>query len=290
MSIRRSAPFALLSMLALLAIPAAADSASTQSASSPTAATLPPVVVALEQKMGQLHINSERYTLRTRGVTRITTFGKRHKRRTRTTHISTRGVGEVSLSPAAGRLISSGGGPSLIVLGSRGFIRFPDPKHHGRLRWVRSSGSIAPLFPFHGGVEPALEVDRGGTGSYAGLINVLATAVGAVSVSGPQTVDGQQVTEVTALVEPLALIKGLSNKELTALRKNPLRVRLDAFITESGLPIRVTETDETRATGVFAASTQTADITAVEVPVTVRAPPARDTISQAQFEKLNEKI
>jgi hypothetical protein len=257
-------------------------------ASAAATPALPPELVALEQKMGQLQINSERYEQTQISVSRTTTLAKHGKSRTNIRHRSSKVSGAVSLSPAEGELAGPGGVPSEIDVGSTLYLHFADiARRDGGRPWVRvEHASASVLFPFHGGSLPFGEVDEGGTGSYAQLINLIATADGAVEVVGPATVGGQRTTEFTAVVEPLRLIKGLSSKELAEQRAHPLREKLDVCITESGLPVRVIQSVELRRPRHYLAASLTTELTAVEAPVAFKPPPEKETISEAQFEKL----
>ena len=119
-------------------------------------------------------------------------------------------------------------------------------------------------------------MNAGGTGAYAELIDLLATANGAVRIVGPATVDGQATTELTASVKPLALIQGAANgtEEQTA--------QLDVFVTDAGLPLRVSRSERFGPIS----STQTIDVLATDVTVTVKPPPKRKTIGGKALEKL----
>jgi hypothetical protein len=276
-------PIALLALIA-----GACGSVAVAQASSATAPTaLPPTLVALEQKMEALQVNSERFSVITKGSVTVTdeTNGKpvgpsRHVSLDRTSQ------GEASLQPDEGEILSGNPSrPRVISIGSSTYIYEPDiAKHDGHRPWIRldvSHGSTtgeAPILPYHG---ESGEVKATGTGSYAGLINLLGTAVGPVAVSGPVTVQGQTATEFTAMVEPLALSGEIPAKELALLREHVPPTRLEVFITESGLPVRVvgslTTSDITSA--------QTTEILAVNVPVDIKRPPARKTIGQAQLNR-----
>lgn len=251
---------------------------------------LPPSLQALEQKMEGLQISSERYSRTARGAVTITTerkgpHGKRTSAHKRTSlHLTE--LGEASLSPDEGQVFTAGhmSRPSLIAIGS---TLYSYSARMGQLDggrpWLRISGSDAvsegAVFPYH---RQPREVDLGGSGSYANLINMLATALSPVNVVGPATVDGQQTTEFTARVEPLSLIKGLTEKEREVIRQHLPHEELEVFITESGLPLRVTSSIRLGVSTIV----DTTDILAVNIPIKVMPPPARRTISAAEFAKL----
>jgi hypothetical protein len=246
------------------------------------------VLVMLEQKMRELQVNSERFSVITQGSVTVTNEanGKlvgpsRHVSLDRSTQ------GEASLQPEEGEILS--GNPSRprgISIGSSTYIYEPDiAKYDGHRPWIRLDVSHgvtageAPIFPYHG---ESGEVKAAGTGSYAGLINLLGTVVGPVTVSGPVTVQGQTATEFTAMVEPLVLNGEIPPKELVLLRKHVPPTKLEVFITESGLPVRVVGSLATSDL----VSEQTTEILAVNIPVDIKRPPVRKTIGQAQLDRL----
>jgi hypothetical protein len=260
-------------------------------------AVLPPTLVALEQKMGELRVNSERFSQTTRGTDTLTTArvtrktgGGSGKRTPHTRHISLNQtqLGEVSVSPAEGELFSGEKSkPMLIWIGSTLYLyQGGGSRSHPHRPWLRIDGGdlgAGLSYPFHGGGP--LETGLGGTGSYAGLVNLLGTAVGSVTTAGPISVRGQQTSEFTLTVEPLKLLKGLSARELKALARHSFAERLDLFMTEAGLPIKIVLTT---ASGKQTLS-ETTEVLAVNVPVTIKPPPADKTISEAQLRHLRHK-
>lgn len=249
-------------------------------ATAPSAA-VPPALQALEAKMAQLRVNSERYLRLISGTQVVESSsppGHRHRRRV---PVRIQQLGEVSLSPAVAELF--GGAdmtePEVIVVGLTLYDHVPKGavRYCGR-SWVRHSHelSAADLFPFHGS---SLEVNLGGSGSYAGLLNLLATATGEISTVGPATVEGQATTEFTAHLQPLLLIRGLSSKEQTIAREHSPAVTLTVFIAESGLPARVV-IQVGNGASLF---TQTTQVLATDVPVPVKAPPSRETASPREY-------
>jgi hypothetical protein len=86
------------------------------------------------------------------------------------------------------------------------------PPSRAPTRWrLVQDGALPPAasFPYHGLPK---EGDAGGTGAgaYAGLIDLLGTAVDGVRVVGPATVDGQRTTELSTVVDPAILLKNIS--------------------------------------------------------------------------------
>jgi hypothetical protein len=253
-----------------IAVPAVAKTSVT-----PTVASIPAAVQPLIAKIEALPVTSERYTVRTRASGTKTVKLPDGRRRRVSRSLSTSVTGEASLAPLAAKLYKKGssGQLSSVAIGSKVYVYSPSRKHKGR-PWLLLAGvSAATLFPFHGQDNPAIEMNAGGTGTYAELVDLLATANGAVTVVGSAVVDGQQTTELKATVRPLALIQGTTSKQ-----GGELTEQLEAFVTETGLPVRVIRSE--RLSGISVS--ETTDILAVNVPVVVKAPPASKTIGGAK--------
>jgi hypothetical protein len=265
---------------------ASASAASATPTPTPSVASIPVAMQPYVAKIAQQSVNSERYstTERTVGTITVKRGGKRHKLVKHETKVT---VGEASLAPLLGKVFAKGSSGALaqIGIGTTSYAYAPyayEPTQHGKKKrnprpWLRLEGvSAATLFPYHGQGNPSIEVNAGGTGSYAELINLLATANGAVRIVGPATVDGQQTTELAATVEPLALLAGPSNATVEDA------TQLEVFVTEAGLPLRVVRSQHFGGISV----TQTTDILAIDLPVTVKAPPKQKTLGRAGLEKL----
>jgi hypothetical protein len=266
-----SAPLLTAALFGAVAVPAVAKTSVT-----PTVASIPAAVQPLIAKIEALPVTSERYTVRTRASGTKTVKLPDGRRRRVSKSLSTSVTGEASLAPLAAKLYKKGssGQLSSVAIGSKVYVYSPSRKHKGR-PWLLLAGvSAATLFPFHGQDNPAIEMNAGGTGTYAELVDLLATANGAVTVVGSAVVDGQQTTELKATVRPLALIQGASSKE-----SGELTEQLEAFVTETGLPVRVVRSE--RIEGV--SLSETTDVLAVNVPVTVKPPPADKTTGEARL-------
>jgi hypothetical protein len=284
---------AVLGLTALAAYSAAgqasAGDAPSSAAQGQLASPLPAALVALEQKMEELQVRSERFSQITRGSVKLTdeTNGK-PVGRTRHVSLDVSVTGEVSLSPSEGELwISRGAGRSReLFIGSTTYVYSPKfARRDGGRPWRRLKNDGTTIFPYHGSPE---EADAWGTGPYAGLINLLATASGEVAQVGPATVDGQQTIEFSAAVDPFKLVKGLTQEDVTNLEGDPLVDRLTLYLTESGLPVRVLESIHNGAGANMVSSSATTDILATEVPVRVTAPPAAKTIDEARLRTLQK--
>jgi hypothetical protein len=270
-----------------------ADTAGLAARSSPVpsalGATLPPQLQALEQKMQQLHVNSERYTVISRGViTIVNEANGQPVGREKSVSLDANISGEVSISPPQAEVIDANTGkPIQIQIGSTEYTYSREiARKHPRRAWVRRQGADGSAFPSYASplevfASPG-DASVGGEGSYAQLFNLLTTAVGSVAVLGPVSVDGQATTEFTAEVEPLRLIRGLTVEDVRNLEKHPVLTKLTIFLSEAGFPLRVTLSQSAQ----HAHFTETTDITAVEVPLAISPPPSGETISVAQARKL----
>jgi hypothetical protein len=132
---------------------------------------------------------------------------------------------------------------------------------------------------------------EGSAGSFAKLIGYLNGAV-SIQEGGSVAVDGQQTTEFTASLSIVKLLAGeLSPEQLAKLEqdisKKPSEetVELEVFLAPSGLPVRTIGINGHRLEGFGLEE----DILALEVPVVVHPPPARETIGQARLDKLERK-
>jgi hypothetical protein len=260
------------------------------SAQAPTA-VLPAQLVALEQKMEQLQINSERFSLISRGRVTVTNESNgKPDGPPKYVSLDQAALGEASLQPSEGEILfGKPSRPRVILIGSTLYVHEPSiAKRDGHRPWVRlnishgaTSGPV-PVFPYH---RESGEETGPGSGSYAALINLLGTAVGPVSVGGTVSIQGQASTEFTAMVEPLELDSKIPPRELALLRRHVPPRKLEVFITESGLPLRVVSSLVARDI----TSVQTTEILAVNVPVSVQLPPARETIGQAQLSRLESR-
>jgi hypothetical protein len=237
-------------------------------------ARLPLQLQGLEQKMQGLRFNSERFSSVSSGqITVVDETNGRPSGPAKHVSLDSDTIGEASVAPAEGAIFEvHPRRPELIAIGSSVYERRRSREHRP---WVRSSAHgespAASILPFQGGGEA--EMSLGGTGSYAGLFNLLGTATPPVIANGTAMVDGQATSEFTATVEPRALIKGLTVEDVHQFEKEPPIETLHLFLTESGLPVRVVskihlhDLDES----------STIEILSVNQPVSVKPPPARLT-------------
>ncbi|HTZ85709.1 MAG TPA: hypothetical protein VMB05_03485, partial [Solirubrobacteraceae bacterium] len=83
---------------------------------------------------------------------------------------------------------------------------------------------------------------------------------------------------LTASIHPFALIQGAG---AVASPPEP-PVKLEVFVTDSGLPVRVIRSQQFGGIS----TTETTDVLATGVPVDVKAPPAQQILSPSGVEKL----
>jgi hypothetical protein len=265
---------------------------------------LPPALQELVAKMRVMHVTSERY-----GQSSSTQV--RQPRRTE--HFRDALIGEVALSPDRGETFEPGPAaiPRELVIGSARYTySSPLGGCDGGRPWVlegpRSGGvlvvdgheQIEPSRPTAPPAQASLpfqafpgERGHGGSGPFAGLINLLETATEPVRSVGVATVDGQRTTEFTARVDPASLLVDVSERELPALQTRnedtlivqlhlrALPTQLHLFLTASGLPVRVSTSARIARTYLTG---EQIDVLSVNSPVSIAAPPANQVIGLVQ--------
>lgn len=233
------------------------------------AAVLPPELQTLEQKAQALHIASERFTL---------TFAIKEPSGKQTTLTS---IGTGRISPPEAQLVETVGSKRLVVraLGNDLYESVPGlARLDGGRPWVHVRESALSE---QTGVNFAA-APQNLTESFS-LINSASEGVQEV---GPATVDGQSTTEFTASVDLAQLLSRFGAKLVQKLQSVGVRdARLALYLAPSGLPVRTSITIPVEGGSI----TTTSDILATEIPVSVKAPPARETISESEFEKLRRK-
>jgi hypothetical protein len=188
------------------------------------AQVLPPDLVALEQKMAQLRVTSERFSVLSRGTVKLTNESN-GKPAGRAWYVSLNGTerGEISLSPNEAKISISNhaGVENDIFIGSTAYRYWPKlARFDGGRPWVRSHAAGPSTYPFEGSGK---EVDVGGAGPYAHLINLLATAAGVVVEAGSVTVDGQKAYEFRSVRQPATPSPGPHTGRRRGPRRGPAR-------------------------------------------------------------------
>ncbi len=273
---RRGIGWALVAAMSALVVGVAGTEAATTGTASRVPTTVPATLRALEAKMRALQVNSERFSQVSRGYIAVANEVN-GKVVGPVKHVTSdlRQATETSLEPRMSEtFVGARHAAALIVIGSTVYAR----TGRGRRRWTRRrdpelARSLAS-YPFHG--DPA-EVSFGGTGSYAALLNLLATATSPIDAGAPVTIEGRRTQEFSATVDPLLLVRGLTEEDLRNLRRHPLVEHLEIFLTDAGLPIEVVQ----RLRSTFIHTTTATVILAINTPVDVKAPPARETAGPA---------
>jgi hypothetical protein len=277
------------------------------------AVALPPDLVSLEQQTAQLQANSERFSFQEDvelpGLTSLLEAGGSTGNAPVVLIVA--GEGEASITPA--QLVVTGG---LFGLPQERVRQLGETlytydaaagKIDGRRPWVRSHGKSLQAAQSES-IDPGglLEGDRvGPQGTFSGLVAELNGAL-SVTESGPATVDGQRVIEFDAELDPAPLLARLESKSTSKSSENPLgglgeavapgskhsggassppTLEMEAFLAPSGLPVRVRITVQVEGTKI----SERADTLAINIPVSVQAPPASETIDKSTLTRIERR-
>lgn len=173
------------------------------------------------------------------------------------------------------------------VVGEHAYLRESLLSHidHGRPWLAISPAELEQQQGLSG--APGVLSAAGEGGLFGGLVRALAHA-GAVDRVGTATVDGQQTTEFAARLDAAKLLREQLAKEPNGLPKHARKLlrgasaTLGVYIEPDGLPVRMSF-----LIGIGPISmAMRIDIVATEVPVSVQAPPASETITEAELTKL----
>lgn len=282
-------------------------------------AKLPPDLIALEQKMRTLRINSERGSLEETvtgdslggaGIlesiaSKPSGKGKGRSGGRKSTKAVIRDHNEqsiplvtadfeTSISPklaiVRGQLLGSIPFQERVI-GEQAYIRSPLlVQSDGSKPWLyvspaeqaeerkrkEAEGSSTSLVP-------GPESEEAGFGR---MIEMLAHARSVIEV-GAREVDGQQTTEFEATLYSKQLTGSAKSKVSKAVKKalGGSRPKLDLYLASDGLPVRTRLQTRLGKAGLSIVT----DILATEVPISVQPPPASETITQAELEKLEEQ-
>jgi hypothetical protein len=262
-----------------------------------SSAVLPPELVALEQKMGELQITSLRFSERTS----ITLPHSSRKVLKVLTLLASSGIsGEVTISPPDGNFVLTLFGHPLrlrVVDGTTyWYLHALAAKDHGR-PWIKlGRGGLAELFRVGKHVKQTIAaVPKIGKPSLAeppfeGLRTMLADAQ-EVRELGAGTFEGQSVTSFLATLSPEQLKSDLGSAGEPRLPSSqpapaqPTTVTLEVSFAQSGLPMRMVVTD--RSGGI--ATSATLQIPAIDFPLAIEPPPASRTISVAKLRRMERR-
>jgi hypothetical protein len=299
------------SVLIGVVAPAADAYASQPKASSSTATASPPPAIpadlaALEQKMGELRVNTERFTLKTA----VSGLKLPHGLGAILGLLAVSISGEATRSPATANVTLKAGGHATYIrqVGSTAYLYLPSfAPYDGGRPWIDSgSPETGSLFggspgslsdPVAGPQEEASPLDVLSTGSdgFTGLIKAV-NAARSVSELGAGTVDGQSVLGFRAVLDPAAFEPKPSKRPAIKGRlrigvRPPKRtLGLEVFIAADGLPVHTVLTETTSSgKGLALRVTASLDLPEVNFPLIIEAPPASQTITQARFAAIEQR-
>jgi hypothetical protein len=261
---------------------------------SATAATLPPSLVALEQKMSELKITSLRFSLQTS----VTVPLGEHEalRLLKLFGLDMQMSGEVTLTPPASNVTLDFFGQPLTLraIGKTVYAYFAKLARydHGR-PWIEfGRGGLGELFKVKGHrvrstgktTESLAKEPKIDEPPFAALEKLLADAR-EVRELGPATVDGQPVTRFIAILEPVQLESGGLDSTSRVPLPSSSTGTLEVTFSPDGVPVQIVIT---RHSSLETASV-TVEIPAVNFPLVIEAPPATQTISMRQIRKLEKR-
>jgi len=232
-------------------------------------AALPPELQRLEAQAQQLHIESERFSMQ---------FALKPPTG-RETVINATGVGRAA-PPVASEINETVGSQSVIVrqIGHALYLRIPGiARHDGGRAWVHvSENEISE----QSGVDFAAAPHD--LSASFGLINSSAEDIQQVAST---TVDGQSTTVFSATVDLEKFFSTFGAPLVHKLQGVGIKTAtLELFIAANGLPVRTSVIIGVEG-GTIAVTT---DILQINAPVSVHAPAAHATISEAQLRKLTK--
>jgi hypothetical protein len=285
-----------------LALAAAATIAPGAAASAPAPATPAPAAVpldlqALEQKMLALKPTSERFAASIDVAEKPKVKGPVGGFNHIFGHASSVLVpliavaGEVSLGPppAASFTVSFLGiAISARLIGSTLYTHEPDlSRLDGGRPWVEERNTSLAQALGSQSNGPGGSAGEPGT-AFASLAKLIAHAQ-SIAELGPASVDGVPVTRFKLAVPIAALQKPAHSRRARARARRERKLfapllRVELFLAETGLPVRTSVVVVARH-GKGEVIEQS-DITAIDVPVLVQAPPAAETIEAAQLRRL----
>jgi hypothetical protein len=285
-------------MLTALLIPALlaawAQGAAAGATLRPAPVVAPADLQALEQRMLALQLTSERVTasLSVSETPKPTGLGGGFghvfgKSSALTTGLLTMS-GEVSFAPQAANIQMSFFGLHMNarLLGSTLYIEEPElARLDGGRPWVvmpnqhiGSAVGVGPSADAEGGLEPAA--------SFKSVVETIAHAQSIEEV-GPVTVNGRATTEFKLAI-PFERLGKLRRSQARLLHRLFAPVaNVELFIAEDGLPVRTRIAFRVRPKkGQLIVQS---DVLATDIPVLVEAPPAAETIGEAQLRQLLRK-
>ncbi|HTA06638.1 MAG TPA: hypothetical protein VK774_09770 [Solirubrobacteraceae bacterium] len=255
-----------------------------------TAAPQPAELQALEQRMSEVTVNSERFT------GSVSVGGKLPHKLSALRGLKASFTGEHVLAPPATRVTTKllGKPLTLLQIGESLYVNEPAlARRDGGRPWVELDlAGRSKLF----GSSPGLGSGTGLSGTSGGSGQAfkddaeLLKDAAEVHALGTSMVDGQTVSGFSGTVSAAKLAQGqLPKKTLQTLRSKHIKLSasIEAFIASSGVPVRVSLT---LRLGKAIRVSVLSDTLAINFPVAaVPPPPAGETITAAELAKLEKK-
>jgi hypothetical protein len=263
----------------------------------PVAAAVPLDLQALEQKMLALKPTSERFSASISIAEKPKVKGPIGGFNHIFGHASSVLVplitlaGEVSLGPPPEASFTAsflGIAISARLIGSTLYTHEPDlSRLDGGRPWVEERNTSLAQALGSQSDGPGGSVGEPGTG-FAALAKLIAHAQ-SIAELGPANVDGQSVTRFKLAVPIAALQKPAHSRKVRVRARHERKLfapllRIELFLAETGLHVRTNVVVVARhGKGELI---EQSDITAIDVPVLVQAPPAAETIEAAELHRL----
>jgi hypothetical protein len=244
------------------------------------ASAQPAALQALEQKMSSLQVSSERVDAA------VSISARKLPRKLRALRgLSVVDSVEASTTPPAASLTTKARGQTVTarVVGEDIYIDEPAlAARDGGRPWVEESATA-------GGKSPDANSGIGGGSStpFESLASTLSAGTH-VRELGTSTIEGQPVTGFAMKIAPEKLeASQLPSKLRASVRRSHLSAtgKLEEFIAADGLPVRSVETLRIGSIRLKVS----ADILAVDFPLTISAPAASETITLPEVARLKKK-
>ncbi len=281
-----------LSLVALFAALAVllALAPSARAATAAPVAPQPAELQALEQRMSEVTVNSERFT------GSISVGGKLPHKLAALGGLKVSFTGEHVLAPPATRVTTKLLGKPLTLLQIGQVLYINEPalaRRDGGRPWVKLDlAGRSKLFSSSPGLGSGtgLSGASGGSGQAFKDDAELLKDASEVHALGASTVDGQAVSGFAGTISAAKLAQGqLPKKALEDLRRERIKLSasVEAFISPSGIPVRLSLTLHLGKTIHISVLS---DTLAINFPVAaVPPPPAAETITAAELAKLEKK-
>lgn len=247
------------------------------------AATLPPDLQALEQKMTQLQVSTERFATQFRFGVPLGEGGGKGANFSLTYGIT----GEAALGSTLKANLALHVGKRVsheVLVGDTLYVREPWIARfvHGR-RWVRiPKDPLSQVIGFDPTETASSGKGGGPLGTFAKLLGIVNGAQ-TITETGPATVDGQATTGFLVHFDPKHLLGVFSQEQLADLEfLGKPSVELELFVSADGVPVRTL----LKMTVSGIAAQASVDILQINAPVSVKVPGRRQYISKALRRKL----